>query len=1059
MFRGGDWYHSASLCRSSTRHAFSPKYRHFNIGCRVSLPVDAVRQALKVDGPMIVKPGAPVGANGKPVAEQGRSAWDDLDPAQIPEAERVPRQPEGLVAVLGQHRRRVWNTIRSSSVSSDGTQFTLTTDDGLHLFGRDPKQPARFFTFGVGVGSATFLPDGRIAAFVADGGPNQSELQIFAKPRDGAPLEKQSAVMEDNANSVHFAIASSDGHWLAVLDANESFGLWRLGDAVPQRVAKFALPTPHGNISPGSFSPDGQWFCFTDNSNVQSAVHLIDLRGDTPREATVLKADADEKSDAPAKGFEHAAFLSDGRLATADRNGHIWFWKINDGEPQRVGSIRDIGFIAAAAQSLRMAVYPGDGAFRVWDLAVDPPQMLGSASASFPVDNIGTLAIAPNGETVLTGHHNGAVRLWNVSQAGVTELDPLIPNPQSTHGRIKVVDRLLCTSLESVRVGIWRPTRDGMQALAEESKSFLVFGASPAQRQLIVMAPGASGTNLLRCDADRVMPTRRINGDGVLSAALNDEGHRLAVCRNNGTDVVLELLGWDSDDLPTRKLAEIKLSPHVAHQLAFADSGRMLVGRVGPRIQIWDVKENQLIPRTTLPPRLCYQFAVAADGQTLATASYSFGVELWNLKSDLTKPTTSFTIPGTTAVAFSPDGRRLAASFWEHGASAGVQIINLASGVVEKRLTFPGRVYDLTFTDDSRHLVTGNANTTIYVVRLEAWKPLTSSATSPADFAQWSKQVASRSADGQAVEVIKKLRELNPQFDGKFSHKVENGAVVELWTQNPHITDISPISALPELKSLQLAGSTSPNQIGQLVDLSPLAGMKLTSLDCSLTQVKDLSPLKGMKLTKLHCGNTKVDDLSPLAEMPLADLDCGYTGISDLSPLKGMPLTKLAIYSTHMITDLSALKGLPLTELVLFHNGRVTDLSPLKGMKLTVLDCYSTGVTDLSPLKGMPLTFLQCANTKVSDLSPLEGMPLTGLFCFATQVEDLSPLKGMPLKRLLCNRTLVNDAGLKLLSGLSELEALDLADTKVSATGVAALRKALPNCKITSEPSPPGPDK
>ncbi len=70
-------------------------------------------------------------------------------------------------------------------------------------------------------------------------------------------------------------------------------------------------------------------------------------------------------------------------------------------------------------------------------------------------------------------------------------------------------------------------------------------------------------------------------------------------------------------------------------------------------------------------------------------------------------------------VAFSPDGRRLAISFWENGASAGVQTIQLASGVVEKRLTFPGRVHELTFTDDCRHLITGNANATIYVVRLE----------------------------------------------------------------------------------------------------------------------------------------------------------------------------------------------------------------------------------------------------------------------------------------------------------------------------------------------------
>ena len=217
----------------------------------------------------------------------------------------------------------------------------------------------------------------------------------------------------------------------------------------------------------------------------------------------------------------------------------------------------------------------------------------------------------------------------------------------------------------------------------------------------------------------RVTPSRRITGDGSTAAALNDEGHRLAIGRHNGTDFVIELWGWESDDAPAKKLSEIKSSPHAVQQLAFAEAGRTLVGRVGALgIQIWDVKDDQLTTRAALPPHNFYQFAVAPDGQTLAAADAST-VELWNLKSDLTKPTTSFAIYGTGAVAFSPDGRRLAASFWESGASAGVQIINLATGVVEKRLTFPGRVHELTFTDDSRHLITGNANATIYVVRLQ----------------------------------------------------------------------------------------------------------------------------------------------------------------------------------------------------------------------------------------------------------------------------------------------------------------------------------------------------
>lgn len=715
--RGADWFFSgAHPCRSSLRMNWGPRHHWF--GFRTALSVDAVRQAIKVER-----------SNGNLVAEQGHSAWDDLDPAQIPEVERVPNQPEGLVAVLGQHRRRVWNAIRSSSVSPDGTQFLLTTDDGLHLFGQDPKQPARFFNFGIAHPSATFLPDGRIAAFVDDGVAKGTQLQMFAKPRDGASLEKQTATTSQNPEAIYHATASSDGRWVAGFVVPGSIGLWRLGDTPPQRAANFVLRATDGNIPPFSFSPDAKWFSFTDTTQGQGTIHLIDLRGETPHESTVLKAEADENSDAPAKGFEHAAFLSDGRLATADRNGRIWFWKINDSAPQRVGSIRETGIsIRPAAQALRLVVQTDHTVLKVWNLATDPPQLLGRSSASLRVDNILTFAISPNGETIFTGHLNGAVRFWNVSESGLAEIDPLLPNPKYKNPysqQLKVVDRFLCSSMESTRVGIWRPTRDGLQALPEQSTSAFVLDASAAQQQFIVReSVHGGGTALLRCDTDRVTPTRRIGVDLVESAALNDEGNRLAIGRHNGTEKVVELWGWESENLPAKKLTEVKSSPHVPVQLAFADAGRVLIGRVGLGVQIWDVNEDQLIPRTSLPPSPSQQttthrkFDLAPDGLMLATVD-DVRLGLWNLKSDLTQPTTSFTISGTNAVAFSPDGRRLAASFWENGASAGVQIINLATGVVEKRLTFPGQVPELTFTDDSRHLITGNGNATIYVVRLQ----------------------------------------------------------------------------------------------------------------------------------------------------------------------------------------------------------------------------------------------------------------------------------------------------------------------------------------------------
>ena len=56
VIRGGSWAVPASLCRASSRGASGPSAHDLPIGFRVSLVVDAVRQALKVTGPAMPKP-------------------------------------------------------------------------------------------------------------------------------------------------------------------------------------------------------------------------------------------------------------------------------------------------------------------------------------------------------------------------------------------------------------------------------------------------------------------------------------------------------------------------------------------------------------------------------------------------------------------------------------------------------------------------------------------------------------------------------------------------------------------------------------------------------------------------------------------------------------------------------------------------------------------------------------------------------------------------------------------------------------------------------------------
>ncbi len=113
---------------------------------------------------------------------------------------------------------------------------------------------------------------------------------------------------------------------------------------------------------------------------------------------------------------------------------------------------------------------------------------------------------------------------------------------------------------------------------------------------------------------------------------------------------------------------------------------------------------------------------------------------------------------------------------------------------------------------------------------------------------------------------------------------------------------------------------------------------------------------------------------------------------------------------------------------------KVSDVSPVRALAgLKVLFCPGSGsgttgkgkLSDISPLSGMNLTKLNCRWTSVDDLSCLEGMPLVELIFYSTPISDLSPLEDCK------NLTLLN-----------------VKSTKVTPASVAALQKALPNCKI-----------
>jgi len=145
----------------------------------------------------------------------------------------------------------------------------------------------------------------------------------------------------------------------------------------------------------------------------------------------------------------------------------------------------------------------------------------------------------------------------------------------------------------------------------------------------------------------------------------------------------------------------------------------------------------------------------------------------------------------------------------------------------------------------------------------------------------WIAAVCALPSEEQVYCVVEKLKELNPEYDGREEHRIENGKVTELNLSQTAVADLLPLRALKGLRMLNAYGT-------RVADLSPLSELPLTWLDIGQTAVTDLSPLVRVRLTSLKLGGTKVSDLSPLANLPLRELACGFDVVRDRSILRSI---------------------------------------------------------------------------------------------------------------------------------------------------------------------------
>lgn len=398
-----------------------------------------------------------------------------------------------------------------------------------------------------------------------------------------------------------------------------------------------------------------------------------------------------------------------------------------------------------------------------------------------------TVAIAPDGQTVVSGNHGGKINMWHLPTGGLTRTIDAHPSAISSLAISPDGETLVSGSWDDC-IKIWN-LRSG---------------------QL----------------------TRTINAyaDDVKAVAISPDGQTVAAGTYSG---VIKL--WN---LKTGKqVGQFKHSGPVT-SLAISLDKRLASGSRNGKIKIWELESGWEL---TIDghKKAVWAIAFSPDGHTLASGSHDRTVKLWQVETNKLISTFERHSNAVYSVAFSPDGQKIASGSYDRQ-------IRLWQVETEKLLeTFAGHgkaVWSLEFTPDGQKLVSGSADETLKVwsvpaasgdVVLESIK-LSEAENHKQEFLSESEKIETNAVTettAAKISSLGQLEELNqslydrldrnwretPQWHGDLVYRVRvngNGAIVNYEPANQEAKDYlaqTPLSQLVNATDNE-AGENGPEQ-------------------------------------------------------------------------------------------------------------------------------------------------------------------------------------------------------------------------------------------------------